>query len=89
MKQLFSPFKLLINLMSGLKIFLIDQFQKSVWIYSLDRVKGLKYPKEVIVIHLAEEEVAKHIFSDPESIQNIEAGGHIFSTTKIISWLSD
>ena len=46
-------------------------------------------PKEVIVIHQAEDRVAKHIFSDPETINNIEAGGHIYSTRKNTSWLSD
>ena len=55
----------------------------------LFRGKGLTDHKEVIVIHQAEEGVAKHIFSDPETIKNIEAGGHIYSTTKITSWLSD
>ena len=43
----------------------------------------------VIVIHQAEEGVAKHVFSDPETIKNIESGGHIYSTTKITSWVSD
>ena len=60
----------------------IDQFHKSAGLSPLYRGKGLTDPKEVIVIHQAEEGVAKHIFSDPETIKNIEAGGHIYSTTK-------
>ena len=67
----------------------IDEFQKTVGLTSLYRGKGLTDPKEVIVIHQAEEGVAKHIFSDPETIKNIEDGGHIYSTTKITSWISD
>jgi hypothetical protein len=43
----------------------------------------------VIVIHQAEEGVAKHVFSDPKTIKNVEAGGHIYSTTKITSWVSE
>ena len=67
----------------------IDEFHKSVGLTPLYRGKGLTDPQEVIVIHQAEEGVAKHVFSDPETIKNIEAGGHIYSTTKITSWLSD
>ena len=67
----------------------IDEFHKSAGITPLYRGKSLIDPQEVIVIHQAEQGVAKHIFSDPETIQNIEAGGHIYSTTKITSWLSD
>ena len=67
----------------------IDEFHKSVGIIPLYRGKSLTDPQEVIVIHQAEEGVAKHIFSDPETIKNIEKGGHIYSTTKITSWLSD
>tara|TARA_S200000501_G_scaffold105565_1_gene98943 strand:- start:747 stop:1031 length:285 start_codon:yes stop_codon:yes gene_type:complete len=67
----------------------IDEFHKTVGLSPLFRGKGLTDPKEVIVIHQAEEGVAKHIFSDPETIKNIEGGGHIYSTTKITSWLSD
>ena len=92
MKQLFSPFKFQIHLKSGRNIFdspEIDEFHKTVGLTPLYRGKGLTDPKEVIVIHQAEEGVAKHIFSDPETIKNIEAGGHIYSTTKITSWLSD
>ena len=67
----------------------IDQFHKSVGILPLYRGKSLTDPQEVIVIHQAEEGVVKHVFSDPETIKNIEASGHIYSTTKITSWLSD
>ena len=67
----------------------IDEFHKTVGLTPLYRGKGLTDSKNVIVIHQAEEGVAKHIFSDPETIKNIEAGGHIYSTTKITSWLSD
>ncbi len=67
----------------------IAEFHKTVGLSPLYRGKGLTDSKEVIVIHQAEEGVAKHIFSDPETIKNIEAGGHIYSTTKISSWLSD
>ena len=60
-------------------------------IYAFHKTVGLSLidPKEAIVIHQAEEGVAKHVFSDPETINNIEAGGHIYSTTKITSWVSD
>mgnify|MGYP001461411958 CR=1 FL=1 len=67
----------------------IEQFHKSVGLSPLYRGKSLTDPQEVIVIHQAEEGVAKHVFSDPETINNIEAGGHIYSTTKITSWLSE
>ena len=67
----------------------IDEFHKKVGLKPLYRGKSLTDPQEVIVIHQAEEGVAKHIFSDPETIKNIEAGGHIYRTTKITSWLSD
>ena len=67
----------------------IDEFHKTEGLSPLYRGKGLTDPKEVIVIHQAKEGIAKHIFSDPETIKNIEAGGHIYSTTKITSWLSD
>ena len=66
----------------------IDKFHKRVGLSPLYRGKSLTNPQEVIVIHQAEEGVAKHIFSDPETIKNVEAGGHIYSTTKITSWLS-
>ena len=67
----------------------IDEFHKSVGLSPLYRGKSLNDPQEVVVIHQADEGVAKHIFSDPETIKNIEAGGHIYSTTKITSWFSD
>ena len=67
----------------------IDEFHKSEGLSSLYRGKSLTDPQEVIVIHQAEEGVAKHVFSDPETIKNIEAGGHIYSTTKITCWLSN
>ena len=63
----------------------IDEFHKNVGLNTLYRGKGLTDPKEVIVIHQAVEGVAKHIFSDPETIKNIEDGAYIYSTTKIIS----
>ena len=61
----------------------INEFHKTVGLSPLYRGKGLTDPKEVIVIHQAEEGVAKHIFSDPETIKNIEAGGHIYSLSLI------
>ena len=67
----------------------IDEFHKNVGLSPLYRGKSISDPQEVIVIHQAEEGVAKHIFSDPETIEKIETGGHIYSTTKITSWLSD
>ena len=67
----------------------IDEFHKSVGLSPLYRGKSLTDPQEVIVIHQADEGLAKHVFSDPETIKNIEAGGHIYSTTNITSWLSD
>ena len=67
----------------------IDLFHKSEGLLPLYRGKSATDPREVIVIHQAEEGVAKHVFSDPETIKNIEAGGHIYNTTKITSWLSE
>ena len=67
----------------------IDTFHKTLGITPLYRGKSLIDTKEVIVIHHSEEGVAKHVFSDPETIKNIESGGHIYSTTKITSWVSD
>ncbi len=67
----------------------IDAFNKQVGLTGLYRVKSLIDPKEVIVIHQAEEGVAKHVFSDPETIKNIESGGHIYNTTKITCWVYD
>ena len=40
----------------------IDAFHKTVGLTSLCRGKSLIDPKEVIVIHQAEEGVAKHVF---------------------------
>ena len=67
----------------------IDEFHKKVGLTPLYRGKSLIDSKEVIVIHQAQEGVAKHVFSDPEIIKKIEAGGHIYSTTKITSWVAD
>ena len=67
----------------------INEFHQSVGLSPLYRGKSLTDPQEVIVIHQADEGLAKHVFSDPETIKNIEAGGHIYSTTKITSWLSN
>ena len=66
----------------------IDQFHKTVGLIPIYRGKSITDPQEVIVIHQAEEGIAKHVFSDPETIKKIEAGGHIYSTTKITSWFS-
>ena len=67
----------------------MDEFYKTVELFSLYRGKCLTYPKEVILIHHAEEGVAKHIFSDQKPLKNKEEVGQIYSTTKIASWLSD
>ena len=67
----------------------IDAFHKTAWLTPLYRGKSLIDPKEVIVIHQAEEGVAKHVFSDPETIKNIESRGLIYSTMKIPTWVSD
>ena len=58
------------------------EFHKKVKLTPIYRGKGIIDPKEVNVIHQAEEGVAKHVFSDPETIKNIEASGHVYSTTK-------
>ena len=65
------------------------KFHKKVGLTPLYRGRSLIDPIEVIVIHQAEEGVAKHIFSDPKTIKSIEASGHVYSTTKITSWVSD
>ena len=65
------------------------EFHKKVGLTPLYRGKSIIDPIEVIVIDQAEEGVAKHVFSDPETINNIEASGHVYSTTKITSWVSD
>ena len=67
----------------------IDAFHKAVGLTPIYRGKSLIDSKEVIVIHQGREGVAKHVFSDPETIKNIEAGGHIYSTTKLTSWVTD
>ena len=67
----------------------IDEFHKNVWIKPIYRGKSITDPQEVIVIHQAEEGVVKHVFSDPETIKNIENSGHIYSTTKTTSWYSE
>ena len=67
----------------------IDEFHKSVGIQPIYRGKSITDPQEVIVIHQAEEGVVKHVFSDPETIRNVENSGHIYSTTKTTSWNSD
>ena len=67
----------------------IDEFHKNVGIKPIYRGKSITDPQEVIVIHQAEEGVVKHVFSDPETIKNIENSGHIYSTTKTTSWYSE
>ena len=66
-----------------------NEFHKKAGLTPLYRGRSLIDPIEVIVIHQAEEGVAKHVFSDPETIKSIEASGHVYSTTKITSWVSD
>ena len=53
------------------------QFHKKVGLTPLYRGKSLIDPIEVIVIHQVEEGVVNHLFSDRETIKNIEASGHI------------
>ena len=65
------------------------EFHKKVKLTPIYLCKSIIEPIEVIVIHQAEEGVAKHVFSDPRTIKNIEASGHVYSTTKITSWVSD
>ena len=67
----------------------IDEFHKNVGIKPIYRGKSITDPQEVIVIHQAEEGVVKHVFSNPETIKNIENSGHIYSTTKTTSWYSE
>ena len=67
----------------------IDEFHKKVGIKPLYRGKSIIDPQDVIVIHQAEEGVVKHVFSDPQTIKNVEASGHIYNTTKTESWLSE
>ena len=65
------------------------QFHKEVGLTSLYSGKSLIDPLEVIVIDQAEEGFAKYVFSDQETIKNMEASDHFYSTTKITSWVSD
>jgi len=67
----------------------IEAFHIKVGLTPIYRGKSLTNAKEVIVIHQAQKGVTKQVFSDPETIKNIEAGGHIYSTTQITSWVSD
>ena len=67
----------------------INEFHNKVGIKPIYRGKSITDPQEVIVIHQAEEGVVKHVFSDPETIKNIENSVHIYSTTKTTSWYSD
>ena len=64
----------------------IEDFHNNVGIKPLYRGKSTSDPQEVIVIHQAEEGIVKNVFSDPQTIKNIEASGHIYSTTKTSSW---
>ena len=64
----------------------INEFHKSCGINPIYRGRSITNPQEVIVIHQAEKGVVKHVFSDPETIKNIESSGHIYSTTKTSSW---
>ena len=66
-----------------------NEFHKSFGINPIYRGKSVADPQEVIVIHQAEEGVVKHIFSDPQTIRKIEESGHIYSTTKTTSWVSE
>ena len=66
-----------------------QDFHKSTGISPLYRGRSITDPQEVIVIHQAEEGIVKHVFSDPETIKNIEKSGHIYSTTKTSSWYSN
>ena len=67
----------------------IEEFHKNVGIKPIYRGKSITDPQEVIVVHQAAEGVVKHVFSDPETIKNIENSGHIYSTTKTTSWVSE
>ena len=53
------------------------EFHKKVGLTPLYRGKSIIDPIEVIVIHQAEEGVAKHVFSDQETIKNIEAFSNV------------
>tara|TARA_B100001029_G_C14828093_1_gene321451 strand:- start:81 stop:365 length:285 start_codon:yes stop_codon:yes gene_type:complete len=67
----------------------IDEFHKNFRIKPIYRGKSISDPQLVIVIHQAEEGIVKHVFSDPETIKNIEKSGHIYSSTKTTSWYSE
>ena len=67
----------------------IDEFHKNFRIKPIYRGKSISDPQSVIVIHQAEEGIVKHVFSDPETIKNIEKSGHIYSSTKTTSWYSE
>ena len=67
----------------------IEEFHKNAGIKPLYRGQSITDPQEVMVIHQANEGVVKHVFSDPETIKNIESSGHIYSTTKTTSWYSE
>ena len=67
----------------------INEFHKDVGLMSIYRSKSLSNPKEVIVIHQAEEGVADKICSDPEIIKKFEAGVHIYSSTIVTRCLSN
>ncbi len=62
------------------------EFHKKVGLTPFYRLKIIIDFLEVIDIHQAEEGVGKHLFSDQETIKNMEASGHFYSTTKITSW---
>ena len=64
------------------------RFHEEVGINPIYRGKSIIDSKEVIVIHQAEEGLVKHVLSNPETIKKIEESGHIYSSTKITSWLS-
>ena len=49
----------------------IGAFHKTVGLTPIYRGKSLIDPEEAIVIQQAEEGLAKHVFSDPETIKNI------------------
>ena len=60
----------------------IDTFHKTVGLNPIYRGKSLIDPKEIIVINQSDQGVAKRVFSDPESINNIEARDHILAQQK-------
>ena len=61
----------------------IDAFHKTVGLTPLYRGKSLIDPKEVIVIHQAEEGVAKHVFLDSETIKNMNLEGIFIAQRKL------